>query len=102
MKNLIMIIHANAQQDLSDLLRNLKPVQGFTFTHVEGHGAHSEQDPFLSARDKVVGFVPRMRIDILLEDEDVEAVLTAVRSTSNEDSDAGIYWCVDVERSGRL
>jgi len=52
MKNLILIIHANGQQDMSDLLRNLEPVQGFTFTHVEGHGAHSEQDPFLSVRDK--------------------------------------------------
>ncbi len=102
MKNLIIIIHANAQQDMSDLLRNLDCITGFTFTHVEGHGTQSEQDVFLSARDKVVGFVPRMRVDILLEDKDVETVLAAIRSTSNGDFFAGFYWCTDVEQSGRL
>ncbi len=102
MKNLIIIIHANGQQDMSDLLRNLDVVSGFTFTRVEGHGEQSEQDMFLSARDKVVGFVPRMRVDILLEGTDVETVLSAVRTTSNGGRFEGVYWCVDVEQSGRL
>jgi len=102
MKNLVIIIHANAQQDISDLLRNLEVVPGFTFTHVEGHGAQSERDTFLSARDKVVGFIPRMRVDILLEDKDVETVLAAVRSAPNGGHFSGLYWCVDVEQSGRL
>jgi nitrogen regulatory protein P-II 1 len=102
MKNLILVVHANTQQELSDLLRTLKPIQGFTFTHVEGHGVHSDQDSFLSARDKVVGYVPRLRVDILLEDGDVEIILDAVRAGTNGGFDAGVYWCVDVVKSGRL
>ncbi|MBL4852877.1 MAG: DUF3240 family protein [Robiginitomaculum sp.] len=102
MKNLVIIIHANGQQDMSDLLRGLEVVPGFTFTRVEGHGAQSEQDMFLSARDKVVGFIPRMRVDILLADNDVETVLTAVRDAPNGGHFEGVYWCLDVEQSGRL
>ncbi len=102
MKNLTLIIHANAQQDLADRLRSLEQVPGFTFSHAEGHGVQVEHDPFLSARDKVVGYVPRVRVDILLEDVDVDAVLKALRSTRNGIDDQGIYWITPVEKSGRL
>ena len=102
MKNLIMIVHTNAQQDLADRLRSLEQVQGFTFTHVEGHGAHVEQDPFLSARDKVVGYTPRVRVDVLLKDADVEKVLDALRATGKGGAGQGIYWVATVEKSGRL
>ncbi|MEW6324674.1 MAG: DUF3240 family protein [Nitrospirota bacterium] len=102
MKNLTLIIHTNAQQALADHLRGLEQVKGFTFSHVEGHGPHVEQDPFLSARDKVVGYTPRARVDILLEDADVEKVLDALRATGNGGNGQGIYWVTAVERGGRL
>ena len=53
MKNLTLIIHTDAQQDLTDQLRSLEQVSGFTFSHVEGNGMEQETDSFLSARDKV-------------------------------------------------
>ena len=102
MKNLIMIIHANAQQDLADRLRSLEQVRGFTFSHVEGHGAHVEHDPFLSARDKVVGYTPRVRVDVLLEDADLDAVFNTLRVTRNGVDGQGIYWVTAIEKSGRL
>ncbi|MEK6683956.1 MAG: DUF3240 family protein [Nitrospirota bacterium] len=102
MKNLTLIIHTNAQQDLADRLRSLEQVQGFTFSHVEGHGTHVEEDPFLSARDKVVGYTPRVRVDILLEDADAETVLETLATTSSSVLGQGIYWITTVEKSGRL
>lgn len=102
MKILIMIVHANNQQGLSDLLRNLTQIQGFTFSHVEGHGVQETQDPFLSARDKVVGYVPRVRVDILLDDRHVDEVLASVRAMSNGGSELGVFWVNDVQDSGRL
>lgn len=102
MKNLIMIIHANAEQDVADVLRGLDRIQGFTFTHVEGHGAQAEHDPFLSARDKVVGYTPRVRVDIFLEDADLEPVLDALRSSGKCSESHGLYWVTEVQRSGRL
>ena len=102
MKHLTLIIHTNVQQDLADQLRSLEQVPGFTFSHVEGHGVQVEHDPFLSARDKVVGYTPRVRVDILLEDSDVDSVLEILRSTTHGIEGHGIYWVTAVEQNGRL
>ncbi len=101
MKNLTIVVHAGVQQALADSLRGLEQVEGFTFSHVEGHSHHSEEDPFLSARDKVVGYVPRVRVDVLLADSDVDTVLTALTGQSHL-SGQGVYWVTAVEGQGRL
>ncbi len=101
MKNLTIVIHAGVQQTLADSLRALDKVEGFTFSHVEGHSHHSEEDPFLSARDKVVGYVPRVRVDVLLADGDVEAVITAL-GEQNHLRGQGAYWVTPVEKQGRF
>jgi len=102
MKILTLIVHTNAQQALTDQLRSLKQVPGFTFSHAEGHGAEIENDAFLSARDQVVGHTPRIRVDILLEDADVKGVLTKLRETEKGIVDQGVYWITSVEKAGRL
>lgn len=102
MKILTLIVHANTQQDLADQLRTLSQVSGFTFSHVEGHGTQVESDPFLSARDKVVGYTPRVRVDILLDDPDVAVVLGALRQAENSVTGQGVYWTTPVEEGGHL
>ena len=102
MKILTLIVHANTQQELADQLRTLKQVSGFTFSHVEGHGAQVESDPFLSARDKVVGYTPRVRVDILLDDADVSVVLEALHQAENNVTGQGVYWTTPVEEGGHL
>ena len=102
MKNLTLIVHADVEQALSDILRGLKSVQGFTFTHIEGHGAQDIKDPSLSARDLVVGYTPHVRVDLLLEDKDVDNVLQAVRDANCGVAGRGVYWVTQVERQGRL
>lgn len=102
MKNLTLVVHADVKQALADVLRGLKLVQGFTFTPVEGHGAHSGEDAFLRARDRVVGYVPHVRVDLLLEDDDVELVLKALRASNDSVAGRGVYWITRLERQGRL
>ena len=102
MKHLTLIIQTNVQQDLADRLRAMEQVPGFTFSHVEGHGVQIESDPFLSARDKVVGYTPRVRVDILLEDGNVDSVLETLRSTTYGVEGHGIYWVTAVEQNGHL
>ena len=102
MKNLVIILHTDVQQDVADLLRGLDQIRGFTFSHAEGHGEHSEDDSFLSARDKVVGYVPQVRVDIMLEDEDVDAVLAAIRSNQGRVVGQGFYWVTSIESRGDL
>lgn len=101
MKTLTLMIHAGVQQTLADSLRLLPQVQGFTITHVEGHSSHSNQDPFMSERDKVVGYVPRVRVDLLLQDADVSVVLSSLQAQDVFRSQ-GIYWITPVEEEGRL
>jgi len=102
MRILTLIVHSAAQQELADQLRSLEQISGFTFTHVEGHGVQVESDPFLSARDKVVGYSPRVRVDILLDDADVDVILTMLRAAENGIAGQGVYWITPVEQGGRL
>lgn len=101
MKNLILVVHANILQDIADILRSLEVIQGFTITHVEGHGENAEHNAFLSTRDKVVGHTPRIRVDILLDEQDVTPVLQAI-GHSSFGGGQGIYWVTAVEEKGRL
>ncbi len=102
MKKLTLVVHADIQQALADMLHGLKQVSGFTFTHVEGHGAQDEHDPQLSARDRVVGYTPHVRVDIVLEDRDVETVLEALRASNCGVTGRGVFWVTHLERHGRL
>ena len=102
MKVLTVIVHTNRQQQLSDLLRTLQPVSGFTFTHVEGHGAEVEKDSFISAHDDAVGYIPRIRTDILLNDKDVDAVLAALRSNDADLKGQSFYWVSGADKGGQL
>ncbi len=102
MKQLTLIVHEDIEQALSDVLRSVRQVSGFTFTHVEGHGSQQDRDPLLTARDLVVGYRPHVRVDILLRDGDVDAVLDALRNSQSGLAGRGHYWVIDVEREGRL
>ena len=102
MKILTLIVHTNVQQELSDLLRTVDQVSGFTFTHVEGHGNEIEKDGFLAAHDEAVGYVPRIRTDLLLEDADVDSVLAAISAADFEIKGQGFYWVTSAENGGHL
>lgn len=97
MKNLILVVNASVQQSVTDHLRALD-VSGFTVSQVEGHGPHTAEDPFLSSRDRVVGFVPRVRIDIVLSPERVTEVLAALREPNAGLAGHGVFWISPVER----
>ena len=102
MKQLTLIVHADIKQALADTLRSLPQVSGFTFTQAEGHGQQRDRDPILTARDRVVGYRPHVRVDILLRDNDLDAVLNALRVSKSGVAGRGYYWVTEVEREGRL
>ena len=99
MKNLVLIVPETVYASVTDQLRALS-VSGFTVAHVEGHGAHTAGDPFLSARDRVVGFVPRVRIDVVLSEVSVDVVLAGLTGGGSELTGHGAWWVSPVERSG--
>jgi nitrogen regulatory protein PII len=101
MKNLTLIVHADTELALADVLRGLSQVAGFTFTQVEDHGPQDERDGELSARDLVVGYAPRVRVDLILKDADVDSVLTALRESHIGVAGRAAYWVTSVT-SGSL
>ncbi len=106
MKCLTLIVAASAKRDLADKLRNIEGVEGFTMLPCEGHGSETQHDAFLSVRDRVVGYVPRARVDIILEDARVQGVINALKeSFLTDDVDRariGIWFVSDIQSFGEI
>ena len=102
MKKLTMIVHSTLQQPLADCLRSIPQLDTFIFSHVEEHSSQLEHDPFLSTLDKVVGYVPQVRVDVLMKDEDVTIVMEAIRHSQCQFKGKGIYWISNLPEMGEL
>ena len=100
MKKLTLVVHSSLQQALADCLRGLE-LETFMFTHVEEHSAQLENDAFLSARDLVVGYVPQVRVDVIIDDERARQLLDEIRG-SKAYNGKGRFWITDVEEYGEL
>ena len=101
MKKFSMVVHSSLQQELADLLRGLK-LDSFMFSHIEEHSAQGENDMLLSARDRVVGYVPKVRVDVILEDERAISLLAEIRDSNISFKGKGMYWISAVETTGEL
>ena len=101
MKKLSIVVHTSLQQELADCLRSLQ-LDSFMFSHIEEHSSQLKQDAFLSARDKVVGYVPQVRVDVILEDERATTLLDELRGSGISFCGKGVFWIMDVEDSGEL
>jgi len=101
MKKLTMIVHTSLQQELADCLRSLH-LDAFVFSHVEEHSSQLERDAFLSVRDKVVGYVPQVRVDIILASDQAKLVLEDIRNMKCSFHGKGNYWISDVDEAGEL
>ncbi|WP_038247107.1 DUF3240 family protein [Ghiorsea bivora] len=103
MKQLTLVMGLKAQQDVCDYLRTMPQIQGFTLSHIEGHSEQSETNPFLSARDKVVGYTPHVRIDVVLSAVDIADVLQALKKLRQEGHIKELfYWVAPVDEAGHL
>jgi len=102
-KCLTLFVHAAVRDEVVDCLREDSEVSGFTLTEAQGHSsATAEDDPFLATRDRVVGYVPRVRIEVVLPDDAVDAVLDRVRASLSRGGTAGAWLVTDAEGFGRL
>ena len=75
---------------------------GFTLTECQGHSTSTERDVFQAARDLVVGFVPRVRVDVVLEDDAVAGLLDRLRGSCGACETLGAWMVTDVLEFGRL
>jgi nitrogen regulatory protein P-II 1 len=102
MKCLTFVIHQTAKQDLLDHLLDAQEIPGFTVSAAEGHSERTEQNPFETARDRVLGYVPRYRVEVILEDDAVDTVLERLQDCDSCVVGRGIWWVTPVESHGVL
>ena len=102
MINLTLLADSSIKQSLADLLRSMAEVEDFIFTNVEEHSAQLVQDPLLSERDKVVGYVPRIKVDILLNESTLDVVRNALCAPECGLVGRCRYWVTPVSDHGGL
>ena len=60
-------------------------VQGLTVSEVKGFGRQKGQTEIYRGAEYQIEFVPKIRIDIVIDDGDVERVLETIRNAANTD-----------------
>ena len=58
-------------------------VQGLTISEVKGYGRQKGQPEIYRGAEYKVDFVPKVRIEVVVEDGDVEQIVEAVRSAAH-------------------
>lgn len=78
-------------------------VAGMTVTEVQGYGRQAGHTEVYRGAEYVVDFVPKVRVEVLIDDADVhdvvEAVIAAARTGRIGD---GKVWVVDVVHLARI
>jgi nitrogen regulatory protein P-II 1 len=99
MKVMTLIVRESAAQDLLDLLLCDDRISGFTTFPGHGHSCRTRDNPFETDADRVLGYVPRVKVEILLEDDAVEHVLERLQRCESC-SGQGVFWVTPVVESG--
>ncbi len=102
MKCVTLIVHASAKSALTDFFHEITEVRRFTMIDCEGYDENDLADPRISPGDRVVGYIPRVRIDLIVSDPDVSTVMTKLRATESQVSGLGVYWITQIEDQGIL
>jgi nitrogen regulatory protein P-II 1 len=102
MKCLTLVIHDSAKQDLIDHLSASPDVSGFTLLPGEGHSVRTALSPFETVKDRVLGYVPRWRVDVILSEEALTRMQTYLRGSTCCAAGRGFWWVTEVLDSGRL
>jgi len=56
----------------------------------------------MTVRDRVVGYVPRVRVELLPDEACVDGVLAAIHAEDIGCRGQGSYWITEVQQMGRL
>jgi len=78
-------------------------VQGMTITEVKGFGRQKGQTEIYRGAEYVIQFVPKVRLDVVVSDEMLDATVEAIRAAARTDRIGdGKIFVVDVERAVRI
>lgn len=82
MKKIEAIIKPFKLDDVKEALNGIG-VQGMTVSEVKGFGRQKGHKEIYRGAEYVIDFVPKIRIDIVVDDSIVEKVIETVKNTAN-------------------
>ena len=78
-------------------------VQGLTVSEVKGFGRQKGQTEIYRGAEYAIEFVPKVRIDIVIDDGEADRVVEAIRSAANTDKIGdGKVFVLDVAQAMRI
>ena len=82
MKKIEAIIKPFKLDDVKEAL-NAIGIQGMTITEVKGHGRQKGHKEIYRGAEYVVDFIPKIKIEIIVEVEQAEQVIEAIQTSAN-------------------
>jgi nitrogen regulatory protein P-II 1 len=102
MKLIVGIIKPFKVDDVKDAVKELG-VQGLTVSDVQGFGRQRGHTEVYRGAEYTVDFLPKVRIEILVDDGDVDRVVQQLLATANTGKIGdGKVWVVPVEELVRV
>ena len=102
MKLVTAIIKPFKLDDVKEALRELG-VQGMTVSEVQGFGRQRGHTEVYRGAEYTIDFVPKVRIEILADDNEVDRIVDAVVAAARTDKIGdGKVWVTEVDRIVRI
>jgi nitrogen regulatory protein P-II 1 len=102
MKLIVGIIKPFKVDDVKDAVKDLG-VQGLTVSDVQGFGRQRGHTEVYRGAEYTIDFVPKVRIEILVDDNDVDRVTTRLLETARTGKIGdGKVWVVPVDQVWRI
>ena len=102
MKLITAIIKPFKLDDVKEVLRGLA-VQGMTVSEAQGFGRQRGHTEVYRCTEYTVDFVPKVRVEVLVDDFDAERVLDAIVSAARTDKIGdGKAWVQPIESVVRI
>ncbi|MCG8430638.1 MAG: P-II family nitrogen regulator [Candidatus Omnitrophica bacterium] len=102
MKKIEAVVRVEKLEEITDALERLG-YPGMMVTHIEGHGRQKGLTEQFRGREYKVNFLPKIKIEIVIRDADVDKIMKAVCSIAQtgEIGDGKIF-VYDIENVMRL
>ena len=102
MKLVVAVLKPFKLDDVKEVLKNLG-VQGMTLTEAQGFGRQRGHTEVYRGAEYEVDFVPKIRIEVLVDEAQVEEVVEAIVTTAATGKIGdGKVWVLPVEHLARI
>ena len=102
MKLVVAILKPFKVDDVKDALKDLG-IQGMTVSEVQGFGRQRGRTEVYRGAEYTVDFVPKVRLEIVVEDDQVERIVDGIVAAARTDKIGdGKVWVVPVDSIVRI